>query len=248
MWCFNHNIVNLSDVVSMIPENTTEINLSKNKIGVIPAGSFSRLTGLKKLDLSQNMLVSLKGGEFRGANLLEFLNLTCNNISHITSNVFEGLTMLQTLLLTHNALAGILPAIFNFLPAIQEVSLSLNSLSSFSCAESGSSTTLKHLDLWANRIRTLNVSCYPALEYIRLSNNTRLELQSEAFAFNPRLTTLLLQGVEAKQLLGLSAQTKRNLTWVSFSLFVEKSPLTICGLLRGMDHLETVEVCVLRLT
>ncbi|XP_031147307.1 toll-like receptor 13 [Sander lucioperca] len=242
MWCFNQNIANLSDVVSMIPENITMINLSRNKIRVIPPGSFSQMLGLKRLDLSQNKLVSLKGGEFRGLGGLEWLNLTCNNISHIHSNAFDGLTQLQTLLLIHNLLATISPGIFNSLPAIQEVDLSLNMLKVFSCGDSGGSSTLRRLDLFANNIQKLNVSCFPALEHIRLSNNSKLELQADVFASNPGLKSLLCQGVKGEVLVGLSAVTKKNLSCVAFSLFVEKSPLTICGLLKGMDQLEKVEV------
>ncbi|XP_051274354.1 toll-like receptor 13 [Dicentrarchus labrax] len=239
MWCFNQNIANLSDVISMLPDNITTINLSKNKIRVIPSGSFSRVFGLKSLDLSQNQLVSLKGGEFRGLDVLDFLNLTCNNILHIHSNGFDGLPRLKILLLTHNMLSTFSPSLFNSLPAIKEINLSLNKLKNFSC---GASSTLQQLDLLANNIQRVNVSCFPALEYIRLSNNSKLELQADAFASNPRLKILLCKGVKAEMLMGLSAETKKNLSEVEFSLFVEKSPLTICGLLKEMDKLERLEV------
>ncbi|XP_062298757.1 toll-like receptor 13 [Scomber scombrus] len=242
LWCFDHNIVNLSDVISMIPDNITTINLSKNNIAVIPPGSFSHLLGVKQLDLSQNKLVSLKGGEFRGLDVLHFLNLTCNNISHIHSHAFDGLARLQSLLLTHNLLVTIPQGIFNFLPLIQKIGLSLNTLKTFSCEESGGSFTLRWLDLLANNIQKVNVSCFPALEYIRLSNNTELELQADVFAFNPKLRSLLLQGVKADVLGELSEETKKNLSWVSFSLFVERSPFTICGLMKGMDQLTRLEV------
>ncbi|XP_050923345.1 toll-like receptor 13 [Lates calcarifer] len=248
MWCFNRDIANLSDVIRMIPDNITTINLSKNKINVIPPGSFSQVLGLKNLDLSQNQLVSLKGGEFRGLDVLNCLNLTSNNISSIHSNAFEGLIRLQILLLPYNKLATISPGIFNYLPMIKKVDLSLNMLKSFSCEDSGCSSTLMHLDLFANNIQRVNVSCFPALEYIRLSNNSKLELQTDVFASNPRLKSLLLQRVKAEVLVRLSAETKRNLYWVAFSLFVEKSPLTVCDVLKGMDHLTGVEIDLKRST
>ncbi|KAK2884877.1 toll-like receptor 13 isoform X1 [Channa argus] len=242
MWCFNKNIVNLSDVISFVPDNITTINLSKNKISIIPPGSFSRVLSLKNLDLSQNNLVSLKGGEFRGAGILVTLNLTHNNISSIHSNAFQGLTRLDKLFLASNSLLRISPEVFNHLPVINKVVLSLNKLQSFSCGGPGGSSTLRHLDLFANNIQRLNVSCFPALEDIRLSNNSQLELQKDVFASNPRLKTLLLQAVKAEVLVGLSENTKRNLTSVAFSLFVEKSPLTICEMLKGMTHLIELKV------
>ncbi|XP_040922374.1 toll-like receptor 13 [Toxotes jaculatrix] len=242
MWCFNRNIANLSDVIRMLPDNITTINLSKNKIAVIPPGSFSQVLGLKKLDLSLNQLVSLKGGEFRGLDVLDHLNLTSNNMSSIHSSTFEGLAMLKTLLLPYNRLATISLGMFNYLPAIQVVDLSFNMLKSLLCEESGGSSTLKRLDLFANSIQRVNVSCFPALEYIRLSNNSKLKLQADVFASNPRLKSLLLQRVKIEELMGLSVETKKNLTWVAFSLFLDKSPLTICGVLKEMDQLEKIEV------
>lgn len=242
MWCFNQNVVNVTDVVRMIPDNVTTINLSKNKIGIIPSGAFGHLHGLENLDLSQNQLVSLKGGEFEGLGALGFLNLTCNNISHISPNAFDGLSGLKTLLLTHNNLETISPGFFKHLPEIQELILSLNKLQTLNCAESGGSSTLRKLDLFANNIQKVNVSCFPALEFIQLSNNSKLQLQADVFAANPKLKSLLCRAVAAEELLGLSMETRRNLLWLVFSLFVEKSPLTICGLIQGMGRLQRLEV------
>ncbi|KAK1881839.1 Toll-like receptor 13 [Dissostichus eleginoides] len=242
MWCSNQNIANLTDVLSKIPDNTTKLNLSKNKINVIPPGSWSHLSGLTYLDMSQNKLAYLKGGEFRGLSVLNLLNLTRNNILHINSSSFDGLSMLQTLILNRNKLGTFSPVIFNSLPAIQHVDLSNNILESLSCGDSGGSSTLQRLDLFSNSIRMINLSCFPALQHITLSFNPKLELQSDVFASNPWLKNLLCEGVKAEVLMGLSAETKRNLSWVSFSLSLEESPLTICGLLKGMEQLDRVEV------
>nr|QFE31824.1 toll-like receptor 21-2 [Sillago sinica] len=242
LWCFDMKISNLTDVVSMVPENLTTINLCKNKIQVIPPGSFSKMFGLKHLNLSQNLLVSLKGGELRGLDVLIVLNLTCNLITHIHPDAFDGLLKLQTLLLSHNALTTISPGILNSLSAIQRVDLSLNKLQAFNCSEAGGSSTLRQLNLFANNVQRINVSCFPALTDIRLSNNSKLELEADVFASNPRLSTLHCQGMKAEMLMGLSAETKKNLSWVKCSLSVKKSPLTICGLLKGMDQLDRLEV------
>lgn len=244
MWCVHQNIANLSDVISTIPDNITTINLSVNNIRRIPPGSFSQLLTLKNLDLSQNKLVSLKGGEFRGLHVLVELNLTKNNISSIHLRAFEGLTSLQTLLLPDNQLATISPGIFNSLTAIEKVILSHNVLSSLICEEPGGSSTLTHLDLFANNLQSLNVSCFPALEYIKLSNNSELELQADVFDSNTRLKTLHLQEVKVEMLVGLSAQTKRKLSYVSFSLSLENPSLNICAVVKGMAHLTKLQVRV----
>ncbi|KAM4624501.1 uncharacterized protein ACJ7VT_005351 [Polymixia lowei] len=242
MWCSNQNITNISAVTRMIPENITTINLSRNRIRTIPPRSFSRLPVLVGLDLSKNHLVSLRGGEFRGLILLNSLNLTYNNISYIHPTAFDGLTSLQVLDLAHNRIAKISPGFFQFLPEIQKVYLSLNLLRTFSCGECGGSASLQLLDLSSNNIRSLNVSSLPALEYIKLSNNTRLEPLADVFAHNPDLKCVLLQGIREEVLVGLSVETKRNLSWVAFSLFAENSSFTICELLNGMVQLKKVEV------
>ncbi|MEQ2243488.1 hypothetical protein ILYODFUR_007492 [Ilyodon furcidens] len=242
IWCFNRMIVNISGVVSMLPENTTAINLSKNVIRAIPPGAFARFAGLKHLDLSQNKLFNLKGEEFKSLHLMVSLNLSCNNISNIHSNTFEGLTSLKVLLLSQNYLSGVFGLLFYLLPAIEVVDLSLNRLRSFSCEECGGSLTLKYLNLSVNNIQKVNVSCFPALTYIQLSNNTELELRPDTFDSNQQLSTLLLQSVKVEGLMGLSGQTKRDLIHVSFSMFAEKSPWMICDVLREMDNVSKVEV------
>ncbi|KAK5602921.1 hypothetical protein CRENBAI_019531 [Crenichthys baileyi] len=242
IWCFNRMIDNISGVVNMLPENITAINLSKNMIRAIPPGAFARFARLKHLDLSQNKLFNLKGEEFKSLHLMVFLNLSCNNISNIHSNTFEGLTSLKVLLLSQNYLSGVFGLLFNLLPAIEVVDLSLNRLRSFSCEECGGSLTLKYLNLSVNNIQKVNVSCFPALMYIQLSNNTELELRPDTFDSNQQLSTLLLQSVKVEGLMGLSGQTKRDLIHVSFSIFAEKSPWMICDVLRGMDNVSKVEV------
>ncbi|MEQ2202471.1 hypothetical protein XENOCAPTIV_002057 [Xenoophorus captivus] len=225
----------------MLPENTTAINLSKNMIRAIPPGAFARFAGLKHLDLSQNKLFNMKGEEFKSLHLMVFLNLSCNNISNIHSNTFEGLTSLKVLLLSQNYLSGVFGLLFYLLPAIEVVDLSLNRLRSFSCEECGGSLTLKYLNLSVNNMQKVNVSCFPALTYIQLSNNTELELRPDTFDSNQQLSTLLLQSVKVEGLMGLSGQTKRDLIHVSFSMFAEKSPWMICDVLREMDNVSKVE-------
>ncbi|XP_035987945.1 toll-like receptor 13 [Fundulus heteroclitus] len=242
MWCFNRGIVNISEVVRMFPENTTLINLSKNEIRAVPPGSFAHFAGLKHLDLNQNKLLFLRGEEFRGLHLMQFLNLSCNQISHIHSDTFKGLVSLNVLLLSQNNLSSVSGLLFNLLPAIQAVDLSFNALKSFSCEECGGSSTLEYLNVSVNHIQEVNVSCFPALKYIKLSNNSELELQPDVFESNQQLRTLLLVSVKLEALMGLSPQTKRNLSHVSFSMLAEKSPWTICDVLRGMDHISKVQV------
>ncbi|XP_038157016.1 toll-like receptor 13 [Cyprinodon tularosa] len=211
-------------------------------IRVVPPGTFSRFAGLKHLDLSQNKLAFLKGEEFKGLHLLQFLNLTGNNMSLIHSNAFEGLTGLKVLLLSRNSLSDVSGLLFHFFPAIESIDLSLNKLKSFSCEECGGSLSLKYLNLSVNNIQKVNVRCFPALKYIKLSNNTQLELQPDAFNSNRQLRTLLLQSVGVESLMGLSAQTRGDLIHISFSMFAENSSWTICDVLRQMENVTKVEV------
>lgn len=246
MWCANEKIANLSEVLRMIPVNVTFINLSKNRIEALPHASFFKMHQLQKLHLGENLLVSLKKGAFMGLFALKILNLTSNNISHLHPKAFEDLTSLQTLLLKHNTLQTISSGAFRYLPVIQKVDLSLNRLTDFSCDdELRGSLTLTELNLYANNLSRVNVSCFPSLRHIQLSNNSELTLPAEAFAFNSKLQTLRLQAVKEEVFEGLSVVTKRKLTRVSLSLLVESSLGTICGVLQEMTQLKNLEVCTI---
>ncbi|XP_041737851.1 toll-like receptor 13 [Coregonus clupeaformis] len=241
IWCSSQNIVNVSDVIQNIPENATKINLSKNKIQTILPETFLKFYNLSVLTLDQNKLSSLRGGEFKGLHMLSILNISRNNISVIKVVVFRDLTQLRVLDLSKNIIHKIFPEIFNFLPNIESADISMNKLQSL---QSGvyNNTSLSWLSLLGNNIDHLNVSGFPALTYINLSNNSGLHPKSGIFAHNHRLKRLLLMGIETEFFAGIPMETKQSLSMVAFSFSLERSNFTICGLLEVMDSLSSLEI------
>ncbi|XP_066278183.1 leucine-rich repeat transmembrane neuronal protein 4-like [Branchiostoma lanceolatum] len=121
----------LPTVPRNIPDNTAVLLLLRNGISRIPAGTFSRLARLQKLNLKYNQLTFLVADAFLGLNSLQDLdlsnnritaidvrtfravpalrklNLSRNRIWHMTAETFTGLTSLHTLLLANNQLPTI---------------------------------------------------------------------------------------------------------------------------------------------
>ncbi|KPP60327.1 hypothetical protein Z043_121682, partial [Scleropages formosus] len=157
VWCFHRNIRNISSVVDKIPNNVININLSKNKIKILPPDVFRKFGRLQKLTLDRNNISFLRNAQFRGLGQLSFLNLSCNQLMKIKPEAFEGLPQLRNLGLHKNQLHEIQPEFFKFLPQIKYVQLSLNKLQ-YVDGNLYNSSTLSNLDLSFNNISWLNLS------------------------------------------------------------------------------------------
>ena len=106
-----------------------KLNLSRLKLGSLPAGIFEHLTQLKNLNLRCNQLNSLPDQLFEHLKQLAYLDLSANRFRFLTENLFKGLTELTHLYLCVNKLST-LPkkSIYEF-NTVRSLSLGNNQLS-----------------------------------------------------------------------------------------------------------------------
>ena len=120
--------MDLTEVPSNIPSNTTVLDLSHNNITVLKADSFNNLTDLRELRLSYNRLRDVQNGSLNGLVNLRILSLSFNCLTLLKPETFLGLTSLQRLLIDHNPVPSIDPALFDGLPRPLEISVEGNPL------------------------------------------------------------------------------------------------------------------------
>ena len=120
--------MDLTEVPSNIPSNTTVLDLSNNNITVLKADSFNNLTDLRELRLSHNHLRDIQNGSFNGLVNLQILSLSFNCLTLLKPGTFSGLTSLQRLLIDHNPVPSVDPALFEGLPRPLEISVDGNPL------------------------------------------------------------------------------------------------------------------------
>lgn len=75
-------------------EHLNYLDLSENKLSIIPAYAFTPLTNLRSIDLSNNQIETLPNGIFSNNNILVQVRVIKNKIKFIGSTVFDDKTNL----------------------------------------------------------------------------------------------------------------------------------------------------------
>ena len=139
------------------------LDLSGNRLSELPAGVFTGLTALERLYLHKNELSSLPAGVFSGLTALERLSLEDNDLSSLPDDVFTGLTALTALNLYRNELSSLPAGVFSGLTALEQLYLYDNELISLPDGAFSGLTALVKLNLDNNKLTTLpDWTCFPA--------------------------------------------------------------------------------------
>ncbi|XP_041357756.1 toll-like receptor 4 [Gigantopelta aegis] len=89
-YVYNRSGEGLASIPTDIPINITVLDLSNNKISILPKNSFINLTNLNYINLSRNRIKLIENGSFSGLHL-DWLDLSCNDIEKIEGGVFVSL-------------------------------------------------------------------------------------------------------------------------------------------------------------
>lgn len=197
--CFAHRLhvsctnISLADIPAQLPNFTSELRLSSERLPEIAPNAFLNLCALTTLYLNNNNISRLAPGAFNGLAQLVYLHLNDNGIEELQVGVFENVTKLVYLHLENNLLANIVPGVFSSLIKLNVLNLSNNRLTSVS------EGIFKGL---------------PALRWLFLSNNQIKAISSRAFAGNRALRKLYLDN---NQLTAVPLRTLKRLELLEIS-------------------------------
>uniref|UniRef100_A0A8C6PPL9 Leucine-rich repeat protein SHOC-2 n=1 Tax=Nothobranchius furzeri TaxID=105023 RepID=A0A8C6PPL9_NOTFU len=147
-------------------ENLTELDLSNNRLKELPS-SLSCLTNLQKVSLHHNKLTSLPEGVSHLR--IKVLDCSSNQLFDIPASL-SGMLSLEQLYLRHNKLSR-LPQLHA--PALKELYVGNNLIELLDTEQLASFTSISHLELRDNKIRTLpeQIPVLPELTRLDLTNN-----------------------------------------------------------------------------
>ncbi|XP_064167570.1 chondroadherin-like protein [Anguilla rostrata] len=190
-----------------IPPLTEHLDLSRNRLSLLPAGAFRGLRRLRVLLLSDNNISRVASGAFAPLESLQRLDLSRNRLSALGEGFSLGLDSLKELQLGENRLTR-LDGPLN-LDGLQRLNLSANAIGSVGPRAFGLMTSLRQLYLRDNQLGSLGdgvFSMLRSLEVLHLEGN-RID-GTEAGVFAP-LTGLALLDL-----------TRNRLTAVRFKAFL----------------------------
>lgn len=175
----------------------TYLNLARNGLNDIPAGTFAplpsleflymygnnftvleenffpNLGNLEYLDISDNPTFAIRGGAFRGLTSLTSISLSNCRVRELNPNSFEGLEDLETLQLNFNDIEELPPGVFVPIPNVT------------------------YIGLWNNRVKTLRRNIFGNLgnlETVDLDGNIVNAIDRAIIDDAVRLNTLYFNG------------------------------------------------------
>lgn len=156
--------------VSSLKSDLASLDLSENKLKILPEHLFAGLNNLQRLDLGINRLTHLPAGLFEGLYYLQELYLSTNRLPSLSEHLFEDLNNLQTLHLDHNLLANLPERLFEGLIHLQELGLDNNRLMGLPERIFGGLNKLQSLDLEVNLLWSLPERLFAGLNDLKLLN------------------------------------------------------------------------------
>ncbi|XP_077199427.1 matrix-remodeling-associated protein 5 [Paroedura picta] len=169
-------------VPTRISKHVERINLGFNSIQTIAENSFAGLMKLELLMIHGNDIQNIPNGALKDLSSLQVFKISYNKLQVLTGQTLQGLSSLMRLHVDHNRIEFIHPNAFNGLTSLRLLHLEGNLLqqlhpntfSTFIVLDYFKISTIKHLYLSENAIRTLPVGLFqkmPLLENIYLHGN-----------------------------------------------------------------------------
>ncbi|NWS55625.1 MXRA5 protein, partial [Chunga burmeisteri] len=172
----------LAAVPARISKHVERINFGFNSIQSIYENSFAGLAKLELLMIHGNDIQNIPNGALKDLVSLQVFKISYNKLKVITGQTLQGLSSLMRLHMDHNRIEFIHPNAFNGLTSLRLVHLEGNLLqqlhpntfSTFTVLDYFKLSTVRHLYLSENALRTLPAGMFqgmPLLENLYLHGN-----------------------------------------------------------------------------
>ena len=190
-----------SNKINVLPYNTfshlknlSTLGFSGNQISVLDNRTFIGLNKLYVLYLSGNKLTEIAPRTFQNLSTLSILSLTSNLISEIDSSAFTGCYKLESLDIPDNRLTKISPGTFQNL-SLQRLTMSRNQISEIDNSTFAGMNRLDNLDLSSNALSKIGPGTFNKvnLTTLYLSNNLLTKIENGTFAGQTLLSYLYLR-------------------------------------------------------
>ncbi|CAG7831021.1 unnamed protein product [Allacma fusca] len=190
------------------------LDVSSNRLIVLPSRSLLALTNLQELYLQANEISNIQDRALTNLRALRILNLSGNKIVAIPKDLFADAKEITEIYLQNNSLTSVAPGLFSNLNQLAVLDLSHNLLTSDWMNASGAFRgliRLVFLRLGYNRLSHLNPEAFAdlySLQILSMEHNTIQVIDGNTFSAMNNLHTLILshnklQFIDATALNGL---------------------------------------------
>ncbi|XP_050045537.2 uncharacterized protein [Dermacentor andersoni] len=171
---------------SVALENIQELHIVRSDISTLLPGAFVKAATLHALDLSENKLALVPSSALKDLSNLTSLNLSNNHITELTEETFKNIHSLKSLSLERNEVSSIVVGTFFHMEHLEDLNLSHNKLTAFDSSAFGK-TALQILKLSFNHLTSISLeNSLGFLKHLYLDHNrltsatTKLDVPSLA--------------------------------------------------------------------
>ena len=200
------------------------INLSNNQINALPSNMLEKCHHLKTLDLANNSLTSLDPAFFDNLKRLEKLDLSGNRLNTLSGRQLRDLVSVTDLDLSNNQLSILVESsrLFESMSStLRHLKLNNNRLKTIEAKVFQTLVNLKELDLSSNELAAIDRETLAGLErltHLILANNDLINIHAEAFASVPEVLVLDLSHNKLRESpVALKSLTKLQTLDMSFN-------------------------------
>ncbi|KAJ8390685.1 hypothetical protein AAFF_G00100650 [Aldrovandia affinis] len=216
--------------IPRVSETTRLLNLQRNSLGSLPAGSFTHMKGLISLHLQHCQLKEISGQAFKGLKKLVYLYLSNNEISHIKPGAFEDLTELTYLYLDNNRIGDLARGIFSPMINLFVLQLNDNRIRELRAGTLAGAKDLRWLHMSGNELSALQPGSLDDVENLAI-----LHLDRNRLSAYPSAALSKLRVVEEFSLSWNLMRTVPDLAFQSFGRYMERLHLDNMGLEKFSD-------------
>ena len=150
----------LTNVPGDIPEDAVEVDLTHNRIEILPPNAFSHFLICLELRLGFNKIWSIGNQTFNGLDRLKVLQLNNNHLNSLGPGMFTGLIRLETLDVHFNVIRSIEEGTFLQLSRLRVLNIKHNEIHALSFSMVEGLTSLRELYLNHNKLLTLDSTVF----------------------------------------------------------------------------------------
>ncbi|XP_078497519.1 uncharacterized protein LOC144753835 [Lissotriton helveticus] len=236
--CRDHR---LSQVPQNIPHSTWMLDLRRNNLSELEAGSFSALWSMRILLLSSNHIRTVHLKAFESLGFLEKLDISRNLIHKLSHDFSNDLVSLKELRVSFNQMEHLGFKSLQHLENLEKLDISHNQVSFIERGAFRGLSKLRHLFLQANKLEVIHDGFFfmlQNLEVLNLAKNNLSVIEVDAFTSLHSVTLLVLSG---NQLNHLKFKTFLNIQTLSTHLQVSENPwICDCDLQRVFGKIMSV--------
>ncbi|KAJ8048350.1 Leucine-rich repeat-containing protein 15 [Holothuria leucospilota] len=195
--------INLKEVPTDIPLNTTVLDISHNKLEYLPQGISAATSLLDIINLSFNNLSSIPNDTFASTSDVQFLDLSYNKLQSIPAEAFLSTYHLAAIRASINHLETIPDNLFSSAAELYFVDFSSNNLSVLPDGLFSRNSKINNIQFDQNNLQEIPVDLFAAgknLRTITVKRNAITTFPVDLFCRNPYLSHMRLSLNEIEEI------------------------------------------------